>query len=596
MEKIKGVDFVVVLACFLFISCSESDTDGLKQIKDVVSRDAIRDVILEDKLVSVDDSGYDVVEFDALEDICIPNCEGRQCGDDGCGGSCGKCGEHAECVDSQCKCTKPFENCNGDWSDGCEANISNDPNNCSKCGFVCKAQNVKNRLCEDMICFYDECLIPYIDADLDRTNGCEMYYYWPFRYGTVAQESGKSVIETSDKGFLILGTTNMRGSENDDFIIFRTDSYGNIIWQKILGGDKKDIAVSVIENQDHDYLVGGYSNSFGMGGYDIWLVLLDATGNIKWQKSYGGVNDDKLFAMKPVTDGFVIAGTYNASCATCSAIWVFKIDKNGDFVWQRQFGSTNDSGAFNLDITGNGDILVAGALNTGCQTCYDAIYMRLDSNGNRLLAKQIGAQDNIERGYAIVATSDNGAIVAGEVPVTGSGLDIFLMKFDSNGNVSWQRTYGGSDNQKPYQVIKTIDNGYLLLAETAFYGSGQYDCLLIKMDSSGNAQWQKTYGLEKADRCYSVCSVSDGGYIFAGESYSFDTSLEMLIYKVDRDGKPKGLCPEGLGKDVSLKINNSSLPVRDLNIQSYNSAASTTTTSAYVNISGFNPKLICKDK
>ncbi len=592
------ISVFIVFVFSQFFACSDDNGDGLVQIKDNSKRDASYDSHIEDEFIYEDVSDVigDPGTQDIYVDVCIPDCNGKQCGDNGCGGVCGECGNNSECVEGQCRCLRKYDNCDNDWSNGCEVNYYTDPNNCGKCGFKCDARNVKNMLCEDMICSYDECIYPYKDGDFDRKNGCEMYFYWPFRYGTVAQESGRSVIETKDRGFLIGGTTNLRGSGNTDFLINKSDRNGETIWQRVVGGDKEDFLVSVVEDLDGNYLVGGYTNSFGSGGYDVWLIFFDAVGNIKWQKTYGSLNDDKLFAIKSVSDGFIVSGTYNSSCLTCSAIWVFKIDKNGDFVWQKQFGNNNDSGAFNLDISTSGEILLSGAINTGCQTCYDAFFLRLSPDGNKISAKQIGSSDNIERGYAIVGTSDDGAIVGGEVPVSGNGLDLFLVKFDKSGNILWQKTYGGPDNQKPYQVIRTVDNNIILLAETMFYGSGQYDCLIIKTDQSGNAIWQKTYGGEKIDRCYSIFSASDGGYIFASESYSFDSSLEMVVYKTDKDGNSQGVCPDGFGKNVSVKINNASIPVKDLNIQSYNTSAAINLTNAYVDISGIANRMLCKEK
>lgn len=583
---------LLVVVVYLLCCSDNGESGGLEPLKDIRTRDLPPDINSEDTEIPPE-AGEDIF-VDVGLDTCLPSCEDKECGDDGCGGVCGLCGANAECLDFGCKCIRKYDNCNKDWSDGCEVNFYIDPENCGGCNKPCNVLNVKNVLCEDMICSYDECLPPYIDGDLNKGNGCEVYFYWPFKYGTVAQESGRSVIETKDGGFLIGGTTNYRG--NTDFLITKSDPYGNTIWQRVMGGDKEDLLVSITENSDGDFLIGGYSNSYGVGGYDLWLVLLDTTGNIKWQKTYGSVNNDRLFALKSVPDGYIIAGTYNASCATCSAIWIFKVDINGDFVWQRQFGNTNDSGAFNLDISNNGDILVVGSINTGCQTCYDAFYMRLSSSGSRLQAKQIGDGENIERGYAISKSSDGGAVLGVEVPVVGNGLDLFVIKFGSSGDVVWQRSYGGPENQRPYQIVKTKDNNFMLLAETMFYGAGQYDCLLLRLDETGNVLWQKTYGGDKIDRCYSISHTSDDGYIFLGESYSFDSSLDLVVYKTDRDGKLLGICPPGFGKTVSMKVATISIPIKDLNIQSYDTSAAISSTAAFVDISGITNKMLCSEK
>ncbi|MBK9402340.1 MAG: hypothetical protein IPN36_16300, partial [Bacteroidetes bacterium] len=315
--------------------------------------------------------------------------------------------------------------------------------------------------------------------------------------------------QTSDGGYILGGTSvsNFSGNKTEnciggnDYWIVKTDSIGNIQWQNTIGGILNDNLTSVMQTADGGFILGGYSESyiFGdktencLGDFDYWIVKTDSLGNIQWQNTIGGILEDELFALQQTADGGYILGGKSRS------------DISGDKTENSQGG-------------------------------YDYWIVKTDSIGNIQWQNTIGGSINDELN-SIHQTADGGFILGG---FSGSGIsgdktenclggyDYWIVKTDSQGNIQWQNTLGGSVNDFMYSVRQTADGGYVLggNSNSNISGDKSENCLgfddfwIVKTDVAGNIEWQNTIGGSFIDWMSSVQQTNDGGYILSGSSAS----------------------------------------------------------------------------
>jgi hypothetical protein len=256
----------------------------------------------------------------------------------GCGTDCGNrvnCssvnGTNPVCNAGTCEltCNSGYADCNQavGTTDGCEVDIANDLNNCSGCGKICAPTHVTSTTCNNGMC-YDSCIFPYEDKDLNRLNGCENWNFFPKTYGG---GEAYSIQQTSDGGYIVAGYTGSFGAGGRDFWVIKLDSSGNITWQKTYGGYNHDEAYSVQQTSDGGYIVAGYTYSFGVGSHDFWVIKLDSSGNIIWQKTYGGTGVDTAQSIQQTLDGgYIVTGTTTSFGAETYKFWVIKLDSNGN--------------------------------------------------------------------------------------------------------------------------------------------------------------------------------------------------------------------------------------------------------------------------
>jgi hypothetical protein len=166
----------------------------------------------------------------------------------------------------------------------------------------------------------------------------------------------------------------------------------------------------------------------------------------------------------------------------------------------------------------------------------DFLIIKLDSSGNIQWSRAIGGINN-DVALSIQQTSDGGYIVAGCTYSFGPGnYDALIIKLDSSGNIQWSRAIGGTNTDDAYSIQQTSDGGYIVAGRTYSFGTGYYDFLIIKLNSSGNIQWSRAIGGTNADEAYSIQQTSDGGYIVAGSTNSFGAGGDFLIIKLNSSG------------------------------------------------------------
>ncbi len=375
---------------------------------------------------------------------------------------------------------------------------------------------------------------------------------WSQTYGGTGSESASSVVQTSDGGYAIAGTTYNITINQDvysDVYLVKTDASGNMLWNKIYGGTGSESASSVVQTSDGGYAIAGTTDSYGAGNNDFWLVKTDSAGNQLWTKTYGGTGSESASSVVQTSDGgYAIAGTTDSYGAGNNDFWLVKTDSAGNQLWTKTYGGTGSESASSVVQTSDGGYAIAGTTYniTINQDVYSDVYLvKTDASGNMLWNKIYGGT-GLQGGQGVVQTSDDGYAIVGRRSFFGpSKYDIYLVKTDASGNMLWNKTYGGFDYGLGvynygfgFGVVQTSDGGYAIVGSTSSYGAGDF-VYLIKTDGSGNMLWNRIYGGTGSESASSVVQTSDGGYAIAGTTDSYGAgNNDFWLVKVPGDSSP----------------------------------------------------------
>jgi hypothetical protein len=360
-------------------------------------------------------------------------------------------------------------------------------------------------------------------------------------YGGADNDWAHSVQQTSDGGYIVAGYTESFGAGGRDIFLIKTDANGNIIWAKTYGGTDWDEAYSVQQTSDGGYIVAGFTSSFGEGDgdFDIFLIKTDANGNLEWAKTYGGEYSDVAFSVQQTSDGgYIVAGFTSSFGEGWEDIFLIKTNEFGDVEWAKTYPLRDYDWANSVQQTSDGGYIVAGMTYYFLAGDWDIFLIKTDESGDVEWAKTYGGWSD-DNAYSVQQTSGGGYIVAGLTNSFGAGYDdIFLIKTDANGNIIWAKTYGGTGDDRAYSLQQISDGGYILAGLTNSFGAGGSDIFLINTDANGNIIWAKTYGGTFNDWAYSLQQISDGGYILAGLTNSFGAGgSDIFLINTDANGE-----------------------------------------------------------
>jgi len=234
--------------------------------------------------------------------------------------------------------------------------------------------------------------------------------------GGTADEA-EDIAQSADSGFIIAGTTVPLGQDFKDVWLLKTDSEGDTIWTRTFGGVHTDIVRSIQQTSDGGYILVGYTQSFGQGQLDIWLLKTDSEGDTLWTKTFGGTLNDFGFSVQQTMDGgYLIIGITNSFGEGEQDIWLLKTDSLGDTTWTKTFGDSLWDAGFSGLQTQDGGYILTGSSCCDDSGFQDIIVIRTDSLGNKIWSKSFGsALSSSERGVSIQQLADNGYIVLGKV-------------------------------------------------------------------------------------------------------------------------------------------------------------------------------------
>lgn len=340
---------------------------------------------------------------------------------------------------------------------------------------------------------------------------------------------------------------------SNDFWIIKINSEGVLLWQKAFGGSDIDEAYSISQVEDGGYIVAGSSRSSdgdlseNKGLQDFWIVKLDNMGEMEWQKSLGGTGDDVAYSAKQTTDGgYIVAGFTESNNGDVTNnngkfdYWVVKLDSNGILEWQKTLGGIEDDKAYSVLQTIDGGYIVAGYTNSnngdvsGNHGGWDIWVVKLNNIGDIQWQKAFGGS-SLEITRSIIQTPEGDFIIAGashsndgDVSGNHGDGDFWIFKINETGSILWQNSLGGTLQETSHSAFYTQDNGVIAAGRSRSndgdvshnYGSNDY--WVVKLDYNGELQWQKPLGGSNNDVAMSVIQDSDLNYLIAGMSVSND--------------------------------------------------------------------------
>jgi len=332
---------------------------------------------------------------------------------------------------------------------------------------------------------------------------------WTRTYGgsCTRPEVLNDIYPTQDGGFVITGytccwTTGPNTTDVDAYII-RIKGNGDTLWTKHWGGLGGDDGYGIIQDNAGNILVTGNESSFGSGMLDAWLTKLNSAGDTIWNKTYGGAQDDWGYGLLQTKDGGYAIGGYTQSFgAGGKDMYLVKTDVNGNLQWSKTYGGSSDDEAYGHCIQQTKDkgfILVGSTLSYGAGM-EDIFLVKTDSVGNLQWAKVYGGPKD-DFGHAVQQTKDGGYVIAGFTKSFGFGggncNNAFLLKTDSIGNIKWSHVYGGngkastgsSSADGAYGLVIANDGGFVLTGLTNSWGANanDEDMYVIKTDTAGNS-------------------------------------------------------------------------------------------------------------
>ena len=366
-------------------------------------------------------------------------------------------------------------------------------------------------------------------------------------YGGGGNEYGYSVQATSDGGYIIAGRMIPPGTFRSDAYLVKTDSLGNMLWDRIYGFDMDDCAYSIQQTPDGGYSAVGYTWSQTGGAYNVHLLKTDSLGNTLWDTTYGGMAYDRGYSHQLTVDGgFIITGYKDLLGLNGAEVYLIRTDSLGNVLWDTTYGGSGDDYGISVQRTLNGGYIVTGYTDSYGEGDQDVYLIKTDSLGNALWERTYGdSTDNW--GCSVQQTPDGGYVVAGRTWVFGTGWhDLYLLKTDSLGDVTWDTTYGlisrGPYDCWDYSVQLTPDGGFIVAGGIWTYGLREEDVYLLKTDSLGNVLWEKTYGGKFMEFGHCVQVTSDGGYVIAGTKDPFGNyQYDVYLIKTDSLGRVVGI-------------------------------------------------------
>ncbi len=379
-------------------------------------------------------------------------------------------------------------------------------------------------------------------------------------YGGKGNDQAYAIAGLSD-GFALAGLTASKGAGDVDFWLVKTDLAGKVLWDKTYGGKGGDQANALVA-LSNGFALAGFTTSKGEAGSDFWLVRTDASGNLLWDKTYGGAGGDVAWGVVALKDGFAVAGFTSSTVDGNYDFWLVRTDAAGEAVFAVAYGGVDNDFCSGVVSTKDGLVLIGSTKSKGAGG-EDAWLVKTDTSGNLLWDKTYGG-DKSDGAFSAIVLAD-GLAVLGATSSKGAGAnDFWLIRTDAVGNVLWDRTYGGKNNELADGFsLAALADGFAMAGRTASKGAGGNDFWLVRTDLLGNAMWDKTFGGAGDDQTRALAAVADG-FAIAGSASPIDDpkAYDFKVVRTDLWGNAD--CAGSAGCFTTLTCDDSNACTADV--------------------------------
>jgi len=422
------------------------------------------------------------------------------------------------------------------------------------------------------------------DNDNSIPNGQEKEIDFITTLGGSKNESAQAVVNTTDGGYAILGHAQSmdgdvlnKSNESYDYWLLKFDATNQLQWQKTYGGSDDDRGVDLIQTSDNGYAVIGKEKSNDLevsenaGFDDFWVSKLDSSGTIIWEYSFGFAGSDTPYSIIQTNDdGYLLSGVLDVSASNGQGdrnsilsrhaggdYWVIKLNASGVKQWSNYYGGSFTDTAYDAIQTEDDGYIIIGSSDsddvdiTNNLGSYDFWILKISATGTLVWEKSFGGSE-IDEAHAISQATDGNYLIVGdtrsndlEISQNNGAADLWIVKITPEGTLLWEKTLGGSSFDVGRSISKTQDNGFLVSGSSRSSdgnltsNKGQNDAWVVKINSSGNLEWQKTIGGSEVDFFYDAVELNDQTIIAVGDSNSSNEDIyenngfsDLLILKL----------------------------------------------------------------
>ena len=389
------------------------------------------------------------------------------------------------------------------------------------------------------------CLLSFLFSNYGQT--------FQIALGGAQEEFFYSFQETQTNGFIMAGRTYSFGTGGWESYLVRFNNIGDTLWARTYGNVLYDEFQDVDITSDGGFIAVGHTTSTDALS-NVYIVKTNGSGSVVWSKEYGGGSSasDKAYSVCPTTDGgYVITGTTASYGSGSDDVYVLKIDATGNIQWTTVIGTSgaNEAGREVIQ-TADGGYAIAGYTDGSGTSFYDVYLIKLSSNGTVSWKKTFGGS-SYDFAYTVQQTTDGGFVLGATTNSFGTGnWDALLIKTDVNGTIEWSRTFGKTGEDRVQCARQTSDGGYIMCGRSSGFGAGSFDATLLKTDANGNLLWTKAFGGTGDDQSFCVKEIAGSSYVVCGYTVSYGAGAKDG-YLIRTDGSGTSGCSENVISGVT---------------------------------------------